>query len=103
MAEADPEHMTENDDREFWMILWRESLRALTLGWDLAIPIFAGVLIGQLLDRWLGTGHIFTLGLLVLGVMIAYFNLGRVIHRLAQHDRLRKERSEKEKSEDQEE
>ncbi len=83
------------------MILWRETLRALTLGWDLAIPIFAGVLIGQLLDRWLGTRHIFTLGLLVLGIMIAYYNLGRVIHRLAAHDRRRKERSEKEKSEDQ--
>ncbi|MDF1499212.1 MAG: AtpZ/AtpI family protein [Anaerolineales bacterium] len=92
--------MTDNEDREFWAILWRESLRAMTLGWDLAIPIFAGVLLGQLLDRWLGTGHIFTLGLLVLGVVVAYFNLGRVIRRLAAHDRRRKLRKENEEEEE---
>lgn len=66
--------------------LWRESLRAVSLGWDLALPIFAGVLAGYWLDRWLGTGHIFTLGLLVLGVGIGYYNVARFIQRLNRRD-----------------
>jgi F0F1-type ATP synthase assembly protein I len=70
-----------------WRPLWRETLAALSLGWDLALPIFAGVLIGYFLDQWLGTGHIFTLGLLVLGIGIGYYNIARFIRRLNQRDR----------------
>jgi ATP synthase protein I len=85
----------EKPDREI-QVLWREALRAMSLGWDLAIPIFAGVLLGYVLDRWLGTGHIFTLGLLMLGVITAYYNLARVIQRLRKADRARdKERDRK--------
>ncbi|MBN1265317.1 MAG: AtpZ/AtpI family protein [Anaerolineales bacterium] len=80
-------------------VLWREALRAMSLGWDLAIPIFGGVLLGNMLDRWLGTGHIFTLGLLMLGVMTAYYNLGRVIQRLRKADRARDNQRKKEKEE----
>jgi len=63
-------------------VLLREGMGVLTIGWDLAIPIVGGVLIGHALDRWLSTGYTFTLGLLVLGVMGAYYNLLRLIHRL---------------------
>lgn len=75
-----------NPDEEngMWVTLWREALTSLTLGWDLALPIFGGVLAGYWLDRWLGTGHIFTLGLLVLGVAIGYYNVARFIRRLEQ-------------------
>jgi len=69
-----------------WSQLWRDSLVAISAGWDLALPIFGGVLLGHYLDRWLGTGHIFTLGLLVLGVGIGYYNLARLIRRLEQRD-----------------
>lgn len=66
--------------------LWRESLRAISLGWDLAVPIFCGVLFGYYIDRWLSTGHIFTIGLLILGIAIGYYNLARFIKRVAKHN-----------------
>jgi F0F1-type ATP synthase assembly protein I len=73
-------------------------LGGLTIGWDLAVPIFGGVLLGHFLDQWLGTRYTFTLALLGLGVMTGYFNLSRLIQRLNQEDQERnKARSEKEK------
>jgi ATP synthase protein I len=62
--------------------IWREALRATSAGWDLALPIFGGVLIGYLLDRLLNTRYIFTLGFLVLGIAAGYYNLIRSIQRL---------------------
>lgn len=62
--------------------LWREAIRAITLGWDLALPIFIGVLVGYFLDRWLGTTYIFTIGLLVAGIALGYYNVGRFIQRM---------------------
>ena len=92
--------MDQKDNHDFWDILWREALRAMSLGWELAVPIFAGVLVGYLLDIWLGTGHVFTLGLLIFGIMIAYYNLARTIRRMAEHEKKRtKKRNDKEKTE----
>lgn len=54
----------------------------MSLGWDLALPIFGGVLLGNLLDRWLGTKPIFTLGLLTLGIGVGYYNVVRFIRRM---------------------
>ena len=65
---------------ESW--LRRESLQAMSLGWDLAVPIFGGVLLGYLLDRWLATGYKFTLGLLMLGIGVGYYNVARFIRRV---------------------
>jgi F0F1-type ATP synthase assembly protein I len=62
--------------------IWREALRATSLGWDLALPIFAGVLGGYLLDRTLGTTYIFTLGLLLLGIVTGFYNVIRSIQRI---------------------
>lgn len=67
----------DESDGSFWSILWREGLAALTLGWELAIPIFGGVLLGYALDRWLGTRHVFTLGLLTMGIGIGFYNIWR--------------------------
>lgn len=66
--------------------LWRLALRFLTLGSDLAVPIFGGVLLGHLLDRELGTGYAFTVGLLLLGIGVGYYNVVRAIQRLQAHD-----------------
>lgn len=60
---------------------WYEALRATTLGWELALPIFGGVLAGYYLDRWLETGHTFTLGLLMLGLGVSIYNVWRVVRR----------------------
>jgi F0F1-type ATP synthase assembly protein I len=62
---------------------------ATSLGWDLAVPIFGGVLLGHFLDRWLGTRYIFTLGLLMAGIGIGYYNVARFIRRLEAHERQR--------------
>lgn len=62
--------------------LWREALRATSLGWDLALPIFGGVLGGYLLDRALGTRYIFTLALLLLGIATGFYNVIRSIQRM---------------------
>ncbi|MGD2145976.1 MAG: AtpZ/AtpI family protein [Anaerolineae bacterium] len=62
--------------------IWREALRATSLGWDLALPIFGGVLGGYLADRALGTSYIFTLGLLLLGIGAGFYNVLRSIHRM---------------------
>ena len=70
----------------FWGHLWREALPAITLGWDLAVPIFGGVLIGRLLDGWLATHPTFTIGLLVLGIGIGYYNIWRFIRRVEKRD-----------------
>jgi hypothetical protein len=66
-------------DRDVWSAAWREALRVTSLGWDLALPIFGGVLLGHLLDRRLDTGYVFTLGLMVLGVFTGFYNVMRSI------------------------
>ena len=54
----------------------------MSLGWDLAVPIFGGVLLGHLLDRWLATGYLFTIGLLMFGIGVGYYNVARFIRRV---------------------
>lgn len=46
-----------------------------SLGWEIAIPIFGGVILGYHLDRLLNTTYIFTLSLLFLGIAIGYYNI----------------------------
>jgi ATP synthase protein I len=74
--------MKSKPDGSFWASLWREGLQATTLGWELALPIFGGVLAGYFLDRLFGTGHVFTLGLLFLGIVAGYYSVWRFIRRL---------------------
>jgi F0F1-type ATP synthase assembly protein I len=81
-----------NEQDSFWMELWREGLTAMTLGWDLALPIFGGTLLGYALDRWLETGHTFTMGLLMLGIMVGYYNVARFSQRINRLDRRRDEK-----------
>jgi predicted F0F1-ATPase subunit len=79
--------MTKNNDQGFWGPLWREAMVAMSLGWDLAVPIFGGVLLGHLLDRWFGTRYVFTLGLLMLGIATGYYNVARFIQRVEMRER----------------
>jgi F0F1-type ATP synthase assembly protein I len=76
-------------DRTVWSKAWRDALAATSLGWDLALPIFGGVLLGHLLDRWLGTSYAFTLGLLVLGIFTGFYNVIRSIQRAEARERQR--------------
>lgn len=56
-----------------------KAISLTSLGWEMAIPIFVGVLIGSRLDRWFNTNYTFTIVLLILGIMVAYYNLFRHI------------------------
>lgn len=64
--------------------LAQEGMRAMSLGWELAMPIFGGVLLGYYLDRWLDTGHNFTIGLLVAGIGMGFYNIWRFGQRFAE-------------------
>lgn len=75
--------MSNRNDRE----LWRLALQATSLGWDLAVPIFGGVLIGYVLDRATSTRYLFTLGLLVIGIGVGFYNVFQSIRRFEEHSR----------------
>lgn len=69
--------------------VWREALRATSLGWDLALPIFGGVLIGHLLDELLATSYVLTLSGLGLGIAAGFYNVIRSIQRVDKKSRRR--------------
>lgn len=77
--------MTEK--RKWTQQLMQEGLRAMTLGWELALPIFGGVLLGYYLDRWLGAAPNFTVGLLVGGIGAGFYNIWRFGQRYAEQER----------------
>ncbi|MFL7793195.1 MAG: AtpZ/AtpI family protein [Anaerolineae bacterium] len=66
---------------------WRKTLPAMSLGWELAIPIFLGVLLGYYGDQWLGTKPFLTLGLLLLGAATGIYNVIRFALRLETRER----------------
>lgn len=77
--------------------LGAELFRATSLGWDLALPIFLGVLLGHYLDRWLETGYVFTVGLLFLGAASGFYNVWRFGQRVGR--RVRANAKEEQKAE----
>ena len=51
-----------------------------SLGWELALPIFGGVLIGYQLDHILtDSSYLFTISLLLFGIIMGYYNLYKLI------------------------
>jgi len=68
---------------------WCDALAATSLGWDLALPIFGGILLGHLLDRRLDTRYTFTIGLLLLGIFTGFYNVARSIQRVEARERQR--------------
>ncbi len=62
--------------------LWRDASNALTLGWNLALPIFGGAIIGYLLDSWLHSSPIFFIGFIVLGIGAGFYSYFKTISRL---------------------
>lgn len=88
--------MKAKPDHDPWWAAWRDARVAMSLGWDLALPIFGGTLLGHFLDRWLQTHYIFTLGLLVLGVGIGFYNVAQTIRRVIERDQQLAEQEEQE-------
>jgi predicted F0F1-ATPase subunit len=54
---------------------WRSVGYLTSLGWMIALPIAAGVLLGRFIDEQLGSGTFWTLTLLGAGVGIAALEL----------------------------
>ena len=73
---------------QVWAAAWTDALRGMSLGWDLAVPICGGGVVGHLLDRYLHTGYATTVGLLFLGVAVGFYNVGRRIQQEIARDRL---------------
>ena len=71
--------------------LWRDASNAFTLGWNLAIPIFGGVLIGYILDRELDTVPVFTVGCMLLGIATGFYMYFRTINRLENKEPAKKD------------
>jgi len=63
-------------------MLWREAIQATSLGWELALPIFMGVLGGYFLDAHFDTGYIFTVSLLFAGAFAGFYNVWRFADRM---------------------
>jgi F0F1-type ATP synthase assembly protein I len=58
---------------------WRLVAVALSLGWNLVIPIVGGVLLGSFLDKRAGGGLVWTIGLLFTGVAVSLYNLYHIL------------------------
>jgi predicted F0F1-ATPase subunit len=58
---------------------WHKNLPLLSLGWELALPIFGGVFIGYQLDRYFESQYIFTITLLFFGIVTGYYSLYKYI------------------------
>ena len=54
-------------------------IRASSIGWELALPIVTGPVVGYLIDRYYKTGATFTLVFLGIGLALGIGNLIRFI------------------------
>lgn len=55
-------------------------LKASSIGWEIAIPIFSGPLIGFFLDRQFGTDVRWTMILMGLGLVVATYNVIKYVN-----------------------
>jgi F0F1-type ATP synthase assembly protein I len=88
--------MTKKQKRDIWSSAWADALRAMSLGWDLGVPICGGGVLGYLLDRHFQTGYVVTFGLLMLGVMVGFYNVWRKLQYEIARDRYRAEQEQQE-------
>jgi F0F1-type ATP synthase assembly protein I len=63
------------------------ALWAVSIGWELVVPVGVGAVVGHTLDRRFGTGATVTIALLVLGVVVGYYNVVRFIRLATEWDR----------------
>jgi len=58
---------------------WALAMRLTGIGWYMAVCILAGVGAGILIDRWAGTGFVFILVGTLLGTILAFFGVYRMV------------------------
>ena len=57
-------------------------------GWQMAIPVLLGVILGQYLDKQFEPEHIsWTLNLIIIGAVVGWSNATRWVHRETKSDR----------------
>jgi predicted F0F1-ATPase subunit len=72
---------TEDPDEQIRLLspgavrFWRQVARMTSIGWSTVLPIAGGVLLGHFLDQRTGSKYVWTIGLLVAGIMVAFYNL----------------------------
>lgn len=72
----------------------------ISLGWELAFPIFAGTFLGYQIDQHIiGKNYTFTLILLFFGICAGYYSLYRVIELEMLRAKIAKQRSRSEDGE----
>ena len=70
-----PEPPQDRKSAKFWRLVAVVS----SLGWSLVLPIVAGALLGNYLDRITGREFVWTIGLLFLGVALSLYNLYHIL------------------------
>ena len=60
---------------------WRMAATASSLGWSLVLPIVAGALLGNYLDKLTGREFVWTVGLLFGGVAMSLYNLYHILYK----------------------
>jgi hypothetical protein len=58
---------------------WKHVANMTSVGWSTVLPIAGGVLLGHYLDRRTGSAYVWTVGLLVGGIMVAFYNLYHIL------------------------
>ncbi len=71
----------ERDDRKERSKFWQLAMTMASLGWSLVLPIVGGALLGHYLDQITDQGVKWTVGLLFLGVALAFYNLYYILFR----------------------
>ncbi len=67
------------DDKQHARTFWRLVAAVSSLGWSMALPIVGGVLLGKYLDEKVGSGFVWTVGLLFGGVVMALYNMYHIL------------------------
>jgi predicted F0F1-ATPase subunit len=73
MSESEPPQ--EKQSFHFWRLVGI----AMSMGWSLVLPIVAGALLGNYLDKVTGQKYIWTIGLLFTGVAVSLYNLYHIL------------------------
>jgi len=58
---------------------WTNSVPLTSLGWQLALPIVGGAILGYQLDRSSPNQFTYTLIFIVLGIIVGYYNIYKLI------------------------
>lgn len=71
---------------ELAVVDWIRVVQFLILGWYVGFCIVGGIAVGVILDMKIGTGPVLTITGLILGVILAFFGLYKMVKSIAFKD-----------------